>query len=100
MNELEIAKTKVDRAIKLVENFEKLNEGEIKRIFLCLKNALEIMPTTQSEKYRLYSYLNILDEMELKKFGVIFKVTSPTESFIIKKTDMEELVWTVNSLTL
>jgi len=98
MNDLEIAKTKIERAIKLVENFEELNEEGLSTIILFLKNALEIIPTTRPEKYQLYSYLNLLDDSKIRKYGTIFKAHSPKESFILKKADMEELAWTIHSL--
>lgn len=98
MDNYTLAKTKLERAIKMAENFEEMNESELRSLFLCLLRSIDALPKQNYEKDYIYSKINTLLNMEFKRYGGIFKVTNWKNSVILKKNDVENLVLDVNSL--
>jgi hypothetical protein len=98
MDNIELARVKLDRAIRMVEHFEDMNEGDLRAVILYLLRSLDALPRQSSEKLYWYSKLSALLNMELHKYGAIFKATSWKNSMILKRNDVEQMVWNVNSL--
>lgn len=98
MDDIELAKVRVDRAIKLVDNFENLSENDFKKVLWCLSSALELMPSRSREGAMLYYYLQQLTMLEVKRYGEIFKANGTKTGVLLKKNDLIELAWRVNSL--
>ncbi len=98
MEQRELAQLKIDRAIRLSERFEEMDEEEFKRLLSFLENVLSIIPNNKREKEELQAYLGLLNSMEFKKYGFIFKGFSKKGSVILTKRDVENLVWGARSL--
>jgi len=92
------AKNKIDRALRLSENFEEMDEPQLRSVFDHLIHALQIMPNNKQEKYEIYTGLRNLMNMKIERCGAIFKAYSWKESMRIDKNDLQKLIWTVNSL--
>lgn len=98
MEQHELAQLKIDRAIRLSERFEEMDEEEFKRLLSFLENVINIIPKNTREKEELQAYLGLLNNMEFKKYGFIFKGFSKKGCVILTKRDIENMVWTARSL--
>ena len=92
MKNIELARTKLERAQLLFENFEEISEAELKQIFEYVMNALELMPFEHVDKYELYGQVRNLASREIKKFGGIFKAISWKDSVILNKQNVKEMI--------
>lgn len=92
MKNIELARTKLERARLLYENFEEMSEGEMKQIFEYLMNALELMPIEHADKYELYGQVRNIANREIKRFGAIFKAMDWKDSIILDKKDVKEMI--------
>ncbi len=97
METYDILKLKVERLVKMLDNFEEMNENEFAHFISKLENISELLPVNSLEKETLNSYLNHINTMKFKKYGYIFKGSSIKGSEIIGKNDAEELVWKIRS---
>jgi len=66
MSNIELAKIKLDRAMKMAEKFEDLNEEDLRCLLLCLLRSIDVVPTQSYEKSYLYSRASYLQQ---KGFG-------------------------------
>jgi len=94
----ELARLKIERAIAISSDYDSLDEKKLKQVLLCLHNALEILPKNGYEKEQIHSMVNMLLNMDIKKFGYVFKAGSWKSSVLINKEDIIELVWRAHSL--
>jgi hypothetical protein len=94
----ELAKLKIERAIALGSNYDSLNEESFKQMLLCLNNALQVIPRNSNEKEQLQGLVGSLMDMDIKKFGYVFKASSWKNSILINKNDIIELIWRTHSL--
>jgi hypothetical protein len=92
LKDTELARTKLERAQLLFENFEEISAEQVKQIFSYVMNAIELMPDEHIEKYELYGQVRNLAGMEIKKFGGIFKAMNWKDSMILKKQDIQEII--------
>jgi len=98
MESLELAKMKIERAIKYVEQFDKMEDAEFNRFIEFMENALKILPCEKREKDELQSYVEYISTMDFKKCGFVFKGFSRKGNVILTKKDAENIVWTARSL--
>lgn len=98
MDNIELAKIKLDRAIRLAENFEELSSEDLRTLLLCLLRTLDALPKQNNEKLYWYSRISSLLNMELQRYGAIFKAMNWKNSVILQKQDLENMIWNVNSL--
>lgn len=94
----ELARLKIERAIAISSDYDALNEARFKQILLCLNNALEVLPKDGYEKEQMHNLINTLMNMEIKKYGYVFKANSWKNSLLINKNDLTELIWRAHSL--
>lgn len=92
MKDTELARTKLERAQLLFENFEEISAEQLKQIFSHVMNAIELMPSENIEKYELYGQVRNLATKDIKKFGGIFKAMDWKDSVIIDKQDVKEII--------
>ena len=92
MKNIELARTKLERAQLLYEKFDEMSADELKQIFNYVLNVLELMPIEHLDKYELYGQVRNLASREIKKFGGIFKAMNWKDSVIIYKKDVKELI--------
>ena len=93
----ELAKLRVERIIKLSETYEEMNEEDFKRFLHIMESVLTIIPKKSNEKEELEDYLGFITNMDFKKYGYIFKGVSNKGSVMIKKRDIENMVWLTHS---
>lgn len=98
MEQDELAKVKIERAIKLSERFEEMNENDFKRFMFFMGNVLKIIPRNSREKEELQAYVEFLNDMDFKRYGYIFKGFSKKGSILITKKEVNDLVWRARSL--
>lgn len=92
MDNIELAKSKLERAYRIFENFEFISETDMKSMLHCLLNAIELLPSSNPEKYELYGHVRNLTSMDIKKYGAVFKAMNWKDSMLIKKEDVRELI--------
>ncbi|MCD6547301.1 MAG: hypothetical protein J7K22_01965 [Nanoarchaeota archaeon] len=97
MENLEIAKIRIERAIKFSERFDEMSDKEFKWLINYIDNILKLLPNSK-DKLSIQAYVYKLKKMEFKKYGAIFKGISPYGGVIIRKKDLNNLVWWLNSL--
>jgi len=98
MEQDELAKVKIERAIKISERFEEMDEDDFKRFMFFMKNLLKIIPHNSREKEELEAYVEFLNGMDFKKYGYVFKGFSKKGSILITKKEINDLVWRTRSL--
>jgi hypothetical protein len=98
MENLDLARTKLDRAIRLASRYDDLTESDLRALLLCLLRSIDSIPHQNSEKLYWYAKINSLLNMELNRYGEIFKATNWKNSVIINKNNLEEMVLNVNCL--
>ena len=85
MNNLELAKIKFNRAVKIAENYDEMTEENMRTFFLYLLRTLDNIPQQTPNKLYWHAKVNGFLNMDLKKYGSIFKAVSWKDSIIIKK---------------
>ena len=95
--DFELAKVKIDRVIRLSENFDNMNEDDFKRFLTILESVINIIPKNSKEKEELQEYLGFINRMEFKRYGYLFKGMSPKGSVAIRKNDINNMVWLAHS---
>ncbi|MDD5182023.1 MAG: hypothetical protein PHC66_02515 [Candidatus Nanoarchaeia archaeon] len=98
MKNIELARTKLERAQLLFETFEEISENELKQIFNYVMNAIELMPADNIDKYELYGQVRNLAGCDIKKFGGIFKAVNWKNSTILRKQDIKEMIDRIDML--
>jgi hypothetical protein len=98
MNNMELAKLKIERAIAIGSDYDFLDESTFKQMLQCLYNGLAVLPKESQEKDRIYNIVTTLLSMEIKKFGYVFKANSWKNYILINKNDVTELIWRAHSL--
>ncbi len=94
----ELLRLRVDRVIKMLENFEDMSEEEFSIFLSKIENISNLFPNDCKENRYLKSYINYLSSLNYKKYGCIFKGKSIKGSEIISKKDANDLVWNMRSL--
>ena len=98
MEKLELARTKIERAINLSESYEDLDPDSLKNVINYLRHALKVMPQDTMEKKELLEYLENLHGLDFKKYGMVFKAETKKSNIILNKILLNELVWRSRSL--
>lgn len=98
MDTYELLKLKLDRVIKMIEKFDELSEEEFSEVMSKIENISKLIPEDNYEKKDIKAYVNHLNSMNFKRYGGIFKGKSIKGSQIITKSDVENVVWQINSL--
>ena len=98
MENLELAKMKIERAIKYIEQFEEMKDSEFNGFLEFVENTLRIIPCKSREKEELQAYVEYISTMDFEKCGYVFKGFSRKGNAIISKKDAENIVWTARSL--
>jgi hypothetical protein len=92
LKNIELAKTKIERARLLYENFEDMSAGDMKNIMSYLLTAFELSESENPEKYELYGQVRNIASKDIKKFGGIFKAMDWKDSMILRKQDVKEMI--------
>ena len=98
MNRKDLARIKIDRAIKISEPYEALNENSLRNIFNCLINALKLIPKDDIEKEELLAHLENMHSQEYKLCGGVFVAETEKLPIRIDKFLLKELIWRAHSL--
>ena len=98
MDTYELLRIKMDRIIKMLDNFEDMSEKDFSEFMNKIENISRLIPKEDNEKKNILAYTNYLNAMKFKKYGGIFKGKSIKGNEIIRKMDVEDMVWRINSL--
>ena len=98
MNTMELARLKIERAITLSKDYDRMDEQELRQMLLCLHNGLFVLPKKDQEWSQLYNITTRLLNMGLTRYGHIFKASSWKDTMMLSRQDVVELVWRAHSL--